>query len=309
MVGVPVTIRTPLLPHRPARAPGATERRIGAVLLVLLAALAGLYVWAGTGAGPPSLREAEAPAPPPSVLPLTSPAGWPRGAVEPYDPDSLFEKINGKADAYIALDVVDLQFAGYTDPKDPAVFADVYVYDMGAALNAYGIYRAQRSGKETAFQIPEEGSSAGSAVFFRKGDHYVEIVGSGPEATAEVHALAAAVAEALPAAAEPAVDPPWFPAAGRVIVRYARSGALGVDALTDAFFALYEDGLQVVVARTESPAAATLARDEATENFEFLRTPAAFEVLRRYVLGATGGSAERRQAMLVALRRLVGDVR
>ncbi len=307
MVEIPMTIRTPLLPHRPARTPGPLERRIGALLLVLLALLAGVYAWAGTGQGPSSLRPIEAPAPPPSALPLTSPAGWPRGAVERYEPDALFEKINGKADAYIALDVEDLQFAGYSDPKDPSVFADVYIFDMGAALNAYGIYRAQRSGKETAFEVPEEGSRAGSAVFFRKGSHYVEVVGSGPQAAVETRALATAVAAALPAAAEPVRDPPWFPTDGLTIVRYARTGGLGIDALTDAFLALYDDGLQVAVARTASPKAAAAARDEAVENFEFLRTPAAFEVQGRYVLGAVGGSADRHRAMLTEVRRLVEE--
>ena len=38
----------------------------------------------------------------------------------------------------LAYDVVGLECAGYTQPADPATYADVYLYDMGTALDAFG---------------------------------------------------------------------------------------------------------------------------------------------------------------------------
>lgn len=300
--------RIALLPNRPARSPGATEKRLGRLILLLLALCGGLYAWAGQGEGPPSLRPAFAPPPPASALPLTSPAGWPRGNVEHYAPDDLFEKINGKADAYIALDVESLQAASYANANDASVFADAYLFDMGDARAAYGIYRAQRSGSESAYDAGEEGAQSGSAVFFRKGRHYVEVIGSGPTAHAEVRRLAEAVATALPPAGEPLRDPPWFPSQGRTIVRYARRSALGVEGMTNAFLALYDDGRQAAVALTASADAAANAHAEARENFAFLKAPIALATEGAYVLGVVGGEEAARTTLLAeVLRRLKED--
>ncbi len=288
-----------LLPRRPARKTGTRERTVGSVILLLLGAGLTLFILAGGRAGPPSLVAGEAPVVA-SPYALTSAAGWPRGAVEHYDVDGLFEKINGKADAYIAFDVVDLTFVGYSDPKDPEVYVDVYVYDMAESLNAYGIYRSQRSGKEQALEVGEEGCSSGSAFFARKGRHYLEVVGSSAQATAEARAILDAVLAALPAGAAPVGDPDWFPAAGRTRILYARSNALGVESLTDAFLARYDDGARALVARLGSPEEAEAARSEALETFEFLGTPAHVVVEGAFVVGAVDAQDEGRRTDLVA---------
>ena len=299
MDGRAVKRRSSLLPRRPARKISKREHAIGLALLALMGVTLGLFVLAGRRDGPPSLIAGEAPL---VVSPyaLKSPAGWPRGAVEDYDVDSLFEKINGKADAYVAFDVVGLTFAGYTKPEDPGIYVDLYVYDMAEPLNAYGIYRTQRSGREKPMTVAEEGCSSGSAFFGRKGRHYVEAVGSGPEATAEAGALLNTVLAALPAGQAPVQDPTWFPAEGRLRVQYARSNALGVEALGDAFLARYSDGVDAIVARCASAAEAEAARKEAEETLEFLSTPALFVVLGETVVGAVGSKDEERLSALVA---------
>jgi hypothetical protein len=269
------------------------------VILLLLAVLLGLFIVAGGRAGPPSLVAQEAPV---TATPfaLTSPAGWPRGEIEHYDVDGLFEKINGKADAYIDYDIIDLTFAGYSKPTDPSVYVDVYVYDMAESLNAYGIYRSQRSGKETAVALGEEACGSGSAFFARKGRHYLEVVGSSGAATQEARALLGAVLAALPAGKAPVGDPAWFPEEGRSRILYARKNALGVESLTDAFLARYEDGARAAVARFESEADAAKAQSEAVETYEFLGTPAHFVVSGKLVIGALGSKDAKRLEALVA---------
>jgi len=295
--------RQPILPHRPRRQAGPLERLIGYGLLLLLAGGAWWFVLAGRGEGPPSLQVSAAPELP-STMPRTSPGGWPRGDVEQFDADTMYEKINGKADAYIALDVVGLEVASYAHPEDDSLYVDLYIYDMAEPLNAYGIYRAQRGDGERALTLGEEGSRSGGAIFVRKGALYVEIVGSGPKAEQEALALAEAVVAALPAGKAPAVDPPWFPEEGRTMIGYARRNALGVESLTDAFLALYEDGLQVAVARCASAQVAEAASAEAQENFAFLGTPALFAAMGDRVIGVVGSDdGKRRTAMLAEVRR------
>jgi len=272
------------------------ERRVGYGLLALLAAVVGLFLLAGARPGPVGLP------PPPAAtqgapLPLTTPGGWPRGEIEQYDADSLFEKINGKADAYLALDFEALACASYARPDDPAVYIDVYLYDMKEPLHAYGIYRAQRSGSEQALEAGEEAGAVGASVFARQDRFYLEVIASGPDAAAEARTLARAIAGALPAENDPVTDPAYLPRAGLKNVRYVLESGLGVDALTDAFLAVYADGTRVVVAR---PAAPEAACKEALESFAFLKTPAEFAVLGPYAVGVVGAPDPARAKALLA---------
>lgn len=299
-----VSRHTTIVPRRKPRTPSPTERVVGVVLLLILAGLAALFLLAGAGAGPAGLPEpaAEASA---GALPLTSPAGWPRGEIERYDAGNLFEKIDGKDAAYLAYDVVGLEFASYADPADPTVYADVYLYDLGEPLNAFGVFRAQRTGDEAGVDLGEEGAGGGAALFARKGRHYLEVVGSGPAAGAEVRALAGAICDALPASAAPVTVPPWFAPEMLASVRYVRREALGMESLGDAWIAAYEDGLQVVVAKCASPQAAEAAAKEARDNFGFLGTPAEFGAEREYAFGVVGQAEEARRLSLYSGVRFV----
>ncbi|MHC4957280.1 MAG: DUF6599 family protein [Planctomycetota bacterium] len=279
-------MRAQVLPRRRPRQPSARERGVGYGLLVLLAVLLGLFAIAGKRPGPAGLAPPPAPS---SPLPLKSPAGWPRGELELYDADSLFEKINGKADAYFAYEFLALTFASYARPDDPETYIDVYLYDMQTPLSAYGTYRAQRSGSERSLQAGDEACTVGASAFARKGGFYVEVTASGDNAAAEARALAQAIADALPAAAEPVRDPVYFPRDGLKRVRYVREACLGVEALTEAFLATYADGTQLVVAQPASPEAACA---EARDTFAFLKQPARFVVAGEHAVGAVGARRE-----------------
>jgi hypothetical protein len=273
------------------------ERRVGYGLLLLLAAIVALFLLAGARPGPAGLPPPPAAAGQGALLPLTTPGGWPRGEIERYDADSLFEKINGKADAYLALDFEALAFASYARPDDPATYIDVYLYDMRAPLHAYGIYRVQRSGNEQALDAGEEAGATGAAVFLRKDRFYLEVIASASSAAAEARALAGAVAAALPVEHDPVSDPAYLPRAGLQNVRYVLESGLGIEALTNAFLASYADGTQVVVARPESPEAACR---EALESFAFLKTPAEFATQGPYAVGVVGAPDPARGKALLA---------
>jgi hypothetical protein len=286
--------RTILLPRRAPRQISTPERALGFVLLALLAALTGLFLLAGARPGPAGLPAPAATAPA-AALPLKSPGGWGRGAIESYGPETLFEKINGKADAYLVFDVAGLEFAGYARPEDPDSYVDVYLYDMAEPLNAFGIYRAQRSGTEKRLDAPDEGCAVGASAFARRGRYYLEVLASGADCAAEARALAAAVAAALPAPAAAVEDPPWFPREGLRIVRYEPETSFG---LANAFVAIYEDGTQVVVA----PGGEAELR-AARETLEFLGTACVFAVSADEVVGIVGSADKARLERLLEVER------
>ncbi|MFV1959910.1 MAG: DUF6599 family protein, partial [Planctomycetota bacterium] len=248
--------RAPFFPRRPPRRASRREKVFTTGVLVVLALLVVLFFVAGARPGPKGLPEPSTPSGT-SALPLRSPGGWPRGEVESYDGTNLFEKIDGKADAYLVYGVQSLAFASYTDPEEPDRFVDVYLYGFAEALDAFGMYRSQRSGDEPGLDAGDEACITGSAVFGRRGRAYVEAVASDARAAGEAKALARTILDAVPGADAPLALPTSLPAEGARILRFERQDALGVDGLDDAFVLVYQDGRRIVVARLPDEGAAS----------------------------------------------------
>jgi hypothetical protein len=302
--------RSLILPKRPRRNPSATERITGGVTLVLTAGIVALILSGGAGEGPAGLSEppkASVGAGAGGALPLKSPAGWPRGETASYDAANVFEKINGKADIYHEYDFRELRFAGYSDPKDPSRYVDVYVYDMDRPRNAFGIYRAQRSGAERPIPGGEEACASGASAFARTGRYYVEFIGSGGDAAAEVGALVGPVIEALGDGGGPAAVPDWFPAEGRGTVRYVLKNALGIGALGDAFIANYGEEVKAIVATCQDEAAAEAAIVSAVDDFELYGTPNLLVRFESRVVGIVGESdGAKAKAFVEAILEKIG---
>ena len=185
--------RQPIFPRRRPRTPSTTERVVSAFLVLLLAGTCVLFLAAGRRPGPPGLPDGTMRGDAPTEAPLlqvTSPGGWPRGPLETYDPGTLFEKINGKAGAYVAYGFKRLRFASYADPRNPDTsWIDVYLYELASPLDAFGIYWTQRSGREASFEAGDEAVTTPLAVFGRRGPFYAEAMVADVRAGAEAEAL------------------------------------------------------------------------------------------------------------------------
>jgi len=106
--------------------------RIPTLLLLLLAL---------TGCGPAATPPAT-PIEPAVVEPQPPAIPWnPVGEVKTYDPSNLWDAINGAADGYLAYGFVRLTVQDYAGNGAKAT---VEVYDQGAPLNAFGVYRRDR---------------------------------------------------------------------------------------------------------------------------------------------------------------------
>jgi hypothetical protein len=229
-------------------------------------------------AGSRPVRVAPAPAPLPAAEPVQAaqagswwadlaPPGWkPQGEVERFAPDNLYVKINGRAEQYLAYEVVGLECAGVADDKGG--FIDIFVYDMGTPLRAFGIFSVERPPEAAALELGREGYRSGASYFFWQGRHYAQVVAGGEGAAFEQAGLhiARQVAGRLEDRGEVLWGEKALPAAGQVpgSLQYFMRDALSLDFLSETFVARYRRGgaeLTAFLSRQESPEQANQVMD------------------------------------------------
>ena len=96
--------------------------------------------------------------------------------LETFDPETLADKINGKAETYLPAGFIQLQAQRFRPADRDDVWFEVFIFDMGNARNAYGVYSSQKRRGAEAFDVGEEGYLSANGVFFRHGQYYVELI-------------------------------------------------------------------------------------------------------------------------------------
>jgi hypothetical protein len=215
------------------------EAKAGAVILVLLAALAVWVSWRGahpdpwlygdpalvaTGSGvevvdvkgrrsPDGLPLAAgagaeaapgAPAADRGDLPVLAAPGWSEGPVSRFDAENLYVKINGRADFFLVRGFRSLTFV--TLSAADGALVDVELYDLGSPENALGAFGAERPPETAATSAG--GTSwyvARNALFLARGSSYVRAIGSDetPEVLAQLEGVRAAFDAGLAAGEKP----------------------------------------------------------------------------------------------------------
>jgi hypothetical protein len=214
--------------------------------LDMQAATAGTAPAAGTSIEP-------VPAEPDSPFPELGVAGWrPPQRVDRFTPDNLYAKIDGRADAYIQFNVVGLSFGTYYHESASDRTIDVYWYDMGEGVNAFGIYQAEAPPELSPVEIGREGYQAGGAVFFWEGGSYVQVLPAGSDDGDREVALE--IARAISGRLDDSGGEMWaldvLPADGRVgnSLAFLAKDAFGLDFLAEVFTARYEvDGVEITM--------------------------------------------------------------
>jgi hypothetical protein len=182
-----------------------------------------------------------------SFPPIDSPGWAPVGAAASFTPDTLFRKIDGRADAYLQYNVVTLHFGTYANADDPSQTVDVYWYDMGEPANAFGIYRLEAPPGAHAVPIGDAAYETGGAIFFRKASSYVQILPSSGTESDSAAALAIAHGIASRIQSGDADTEAWarhiLPATDRVpgSLSFIAENPFGLDFLADVFTAEYNN--------------------------------------------------------------------
>ncbi|MGQ9673954.1 MAG: DUF6599 family protein [Candidatus Aminicenantales bacterium] len=177
-----------------------------------------------------------------SLLPEVQ--GW-QLAEQPqlYQPENLFEYIDGAAESYLSYDFQELLVAQYQRKDRPASLT-VEIYRLASAKNAFGIYSAERYPESRFLDVGTQGYIEDGALNFVLADKYIKLLsfdgGEEEEAILQLFArkIEAAGGErgALPSVLR------YFPREGLVAnsEKFIHRNFLGYHFLHDGYLASYQ---------------------------------------------------------------------
>jgi hypothetical protein len=114
-----------------------------------------------------------------TALSSLAPAGFdPLSKTEVYNPENLYEKINGKAPLYTESGFKELSTQRFVSRDNQNLWAELYVYDMATTNNAFSVYSVQRRAEGESFPPMRFAYKTGNALYFVHGKYYIELVGS-----------------------------------------------------------------------------------------------------------------------------------
>jgi len=200
-----------------------------------------------------------------SMLPLTDlPAGWVVGKsgdrhLESFNAENLFEKIDGRAESFIQYDVKGMAYTNYHPAGDDSNEIQLYIFEMGDALKAFGKYGSEKPDEAKALPLGTAGySSAGSTLFY-SGPYYTQMVSTTDDPKFSAFALElakriAALQQPKQGSAAPAGETTKTqstpdevfahlpPGEGRSAPKYVAQDVFGYSFLADVFMADYAEG-------------------------------------------------------------------
>lgn len=158
-----------------------------------------------------------------------------------FNPDNLYEHINGGAEAYLSFGFRELLVA-YFEKGDSSL--TVEIYDMGNHYNSFGIYSAERSPENQFLQIGNHGYTDGENLFFITGPYYIKILCSGCREKGQSFLLS--IANSILEKVKDKGNLPnalkYFPEKGlrKNSEKFFPNNFLGIDFLKNGFIADYE---------------------------------------------------------------------
>jgi len=219
--------------------------------------LAADQVISGSSEMLPASRTAAALVPlPQTVSVLTAP--------ETFGPDTLSDKIDGKAELYLSAGFRRLQCQRFNDAASAETWMEIFIFDMASQKNAFAVYSSQQ--REDAAPSSALGRYAyrtANALYWVHGPYYVELIAS--EASEAILNRMQAVAEAFnhatPVKTETITETALFPKTGldAQSITLIPADAFGFEKFDRVFVAEYHlngSTLSAFVSARGSPEAA-----------------------------------------------------
>lgn len=181
------------------------------------------------------------------IPPLSSLPGWTLAEeTTEYDPETLYEYLNGAAEGYLAYGFERLAHARFALGGDDSRGVAVDVYDMGSRLGAFGIYASGRHREVDPRDWGAEGYRSGEIAAAWKGRLYVHARADedSPPLTSVLERLVDRIIDAAPGDASPPEILQRLPVEGLVphATRYVAKDLLGHAFLPGGLLAHYECG-------------------------------------------------------------------
>jgi len=174
----------------------------------------------------------------------------PMGKTEFYNPDNLFEKIDGRAPAYLGFNFQSLRSRSFSVDGADGSYVDVYEYRMDTPINAFGMFALERDPAGKPIDFAPDGYSGELGYYFRQGAYYIQILASdqNPQTVAAAKAIAVDRAKSIPEDNAGLDGVRRLPVAGMVAgsVTFVPDNAQGQSFLKNVFQASYDyDGAKL----------------------------------------------------------------
>ncbi|MCX6894002.1 MAG: hypothetical protein NTZ16_00510 [Verrucomicrobia bacterium] len=200
----------------------------------------------GHGEAASTAKTAAKPAPTGEQLVMTVAGIKPMGDTEFYSADTLYEKIDGRAPAYLGFNFQNLRTRSFEVLGAAGSFVDVYEFHFDTPINAFGMFALERDPKGAALAFAPDGYAGELGYYFRQGACYVQIIAS--DTKEKTIAIAKAVAQdrakALPVDNAGLDARRRLPATGLdpASVQFTGENAMGQEFLKNVFQATYAFG-------------------------------------------------------------------
>jgi hypothetical protein len=185
-----------------------------------------------------------------------------QGETRAFDPETLFDYMNGNSEGYFAYGFTRMQGVTCTNAAGDQLVIDVS--EMGDPDRAWGFFVTNRDQRSPVEAIASGGQVLPRRATFAKGRYYVEIAASpDKDHRAALRAFVDATAPRVPGEAHVPEALAFFPAEGLEAgtVRLVPESVLGLRALKSGFVAQYADGRAFVVTEADTGSAqAALAK-------------------------------------------------
>lgn len=181
------------------------------------------------------------------LLARLAPEGWViYDQVGQFTADNLYERINGRAELYLAYDVIKLTTATFEDKTDIGRFVEVSIFDMGNPTNAFGIFSVERFQGDPPLDLGRLSYCSDSNAYIWKGKYYITIVVS--DSTEEFQQISLDLANKVSAALIDSGERVWglsaLPQDNLITdsVQYFKVDAMGLDFMQNTYTAEYLKG-------------------------------------------------------------------
>jgi hypothetical protein len=160
---------------------------------------------------------------------------------ESFGAENLSEKIDGKAELYLAAGFLSLRTQRFAEAGQPAHWLELFVYDMGNRRNAFSVFSTQRRADAQDAAFSKSAYLTENALFFQQGPFYVEIIGTSEQMVEGMLAIGENFTRKHPAGAEGMNEVALFPAAALIpgSIALLAENVFGFDRLNHTFVGRY----------------------------------------------------------------------
>jgi hypothetical protein len=227
-------------------------------------------------ASPPGRPQAGAsPAPAATAALIPEVEGFtPRAPAESFGPETLSDKIDGRAELYLAAGFKEMSCRSFGLDRADKAYVEVFIYDMGSPSHAYAVFSGQRRASAASSPLTANAYSTANALFFTQGQFYVELVAdrASESLPGSLQAYAQALLARLPAQGETRQATALFPKEGLApeTLRLSAADTFGLEGLNNVFTGEYHLKTGQATAFLAPRQTAEQAQAEAKRYLDFL---------------------------------------